>query len=93
MMGRSKHKNPKSHSHPATSEPKVNVPEETSIEIKHEGILVAYSATLSRSKYQPAAPAWLMRKEFLPSPPTFHDRRVLRLPGPSKGGETVVRKK
>jgi class 3 adenylate cyclase len=31
---------------------------ETSIEIKHEGVLVAYAATLSRSNYQPTQPAW-----------------------------------
>ncbi len=68
MMGHSKHKNPKSHSHPTTSEPKINIPEETSIEIKHEGILVAYSATLSRSKYQPAAPAWLDAKGISAEP-------------------------
>lgn len=33
--------------------------DETSIEIKHEGVLVAYAATLSRSNYQPIQPAWI----------------------------------
>jgi class 3 adenylate cyclase len=36
--------------------------EETSIEIKHEGILVAYAATLSRGDYKPAQPAWIDAK-------------------------------
>jgi class 3 adenylate cyclase len=33
--------------------------DETSIEIKHEGVLVAYAATLSRTNYDPAPPAWM----------------------------------
>jgi class 3 adenylate cyclase len=36
--------------------------DETSIEIKHEGVLVAYTATLSRGNYQPAQPAWIDAK-------------------------------
>jgi class 3 adenylate cyclase len=35
---------------------------ETSIEIKHEGALVAYSATLSHGNYQPDPPAWIAKK-------------------------------
>jgi adenylate cyclase len=37
--------------------------EETSIEIKHEGILVAYAATLSRSTFAPSPPAWIEMKK------------------------------
>lgn len=33
--------------------------DETSIEIKHEGVLLAYAATLSRTNYDPARPAWM----------------------------------
>jgi class 3 adenylate cyclase len=33
--------------------------EETSIEIKHEGVLVAYSATLARATFAPSPPAWI----------------------------------
>lgn len=36
--------------------------EETSIEIKHEGVLVAYAATLSRGSYVPSPPAWIDAK-------------------------------
>jgi len=36
--------------------------DETSIEIKHEGVLVAYTATLSRGDYKPAQPAWIDAK-------------------------------
>jgi class 3 adenylate cyclase len=33
--------------------------DETSIEIKHEGVLVAYAAKLSRRDYEAVAPAWI----------------------------------
>ena len=33
--------------------------EETSIEIKHEGVLVAYTANLSRTTFAPLRPAWI----------------------------------
>ena len=36
--------------------------DETSIEIKHEGVLVAYAATLSRGDCKPAQPAWIDAK-------------------------------
>jgi class 3 adenylate cyclase len=36
--------------------------DETSIEIKHEGVLVAYAATLSRRDYKPVQPAWIDAK-------------------------------
>lgn len=41
--------------------------EETSIEIKHEGVLVAYSATLSRANFVPSPPAWLKAKRAVNS--------------------------
>ena len=40
--------------------------DETSIEIKHEGVLVAYAATLSRSNYDPAPPAWMEQERPAP---------------------------
>jgi class 3 adenylate cyclase len=39
--------------------------EETSIEIKHEGDLVAYSATLARATFVPSPPAWKDAREFV----------------------------
>jgi class 3 adenylate cyclase len=36
--------------------------EETSIEIKHEGVLVAYAANLSRATFMPSPPAWIGAK-------------------------------
>ncbi|MGB9430829.1 MAG: adenylate/guanylate cyclase domain-containing protein [Candidatus Acidiferrum sp.] len=42
--------------------------EETSIEIKHEGVLVAYAATLSRSTtFAPSPPAWIDVKKSVDS--------------------------
>jgi class 3 adenylate cyclase len=38
--------------------------EETSIDIKHEGVLVAYAATLSRSGFAPSPPAWIEVKNL-----------------------------
>jgi len=35
---------------------------ETAIDIKHEGTLVAYSAKLSRSRYEPKPPEWINSK-------------------------------
>ena len=40
---------------------------ETSIEIKHEGVLVAYEANLSRSTFAPSPPAWIGVKESVNS--------------------------
>jgi class 3 adenylate cyclase len=37
--------------------------QETSIDIKHEGILVAYAANLSRSNFAPLPPAWIEMKK------------------------------
>jgi class 3 adenylate cyclase len=37
---------------------------ETSIEIKHEGDLVAYTATLSRRDHRPLQPAWIDAKKL-----------------------------
>lgn len=36
--------------------------EETSIDIKHEGVLVAYAANLSRATFVPSPPAWKQKK-------------------------------
>jgi class 3 adenylate cyclase len=41
--------------------------EETSIDIKHEGVLVAYKATLSRSNFAPSPPAWIELKKSVNS--------------------------
>lgn len=40
---------------------------ETSIDIKHEGVLVAYAATLSRSNFAPSPPAWIEVKKSVDS--------------------------
>lgn len=37
--------------------------EESSLEVKHEGVLVAYKATLSRSAFTPSPPAWIDMKK------------------------------
>jgi hypothetical protein len=41
--------------------------EETSIEIKHEGVLVAYAASLSRSTFALSPPAWMSVKKSVDS--------------------------
>ncbi len=38
--------------------------DETSIEIKHEGTLIAYAAKLSRRDYKAAPPAWIAKKSI-----------------------------
>jgi hypothetical protein len=59
---------------------------ETSIEIKHEGVLFAYEATLSRSDYQPAQPAWMDAKKAVSDSSAGAAGKASKpASGPSKG--------
>ncbi len=58
--------------------------DETSIEIKHEGSLVAYAATLSRRDYKPVQPAWIDAKRSAGSLSDKATEKSIKASDPSK---------